>query len=100
MAISNAERYTEWLERLDIPVEDMVTIEGFTKYLADELGITEEPRVSALTGARDIDLRLSELDVKAISITYPWGEETRFGIKGYPGLWGWTRMKEITGFEE
>lgn len=94
------ERYTEWLERLDIPVEDAVTIGRFEKYLAEELGITDEPRVTALESAWDIERRLTELGVRAISITYPWGEETRFGISGYPGLWGWTRMKEITGFEE
>lgn len=99
MAISDIERYTEWLERLDIPIEDMVTIGLFEKYLAEELGITQDKQIGALRTAWDVEQRLSELGVKAVSIDYPWGEETRFGIKGWRGLFGWERMKEIIGFE-
>lgn len=36
--------------------------------------------------------------VRPLTVEYPWGEETRFGIKGFPGLWGWERMQEITGW--
>lgn len=89
------ERYIEWLERLEIPIDAMADIETFQDYLRDELNFNYL-QVSALTDMYAFERdSLLPYGVSAVKIEYPWGEETRFSIKGYRGLFGWERTKEI-----
>ena len=89
------ERYIEWLERLELPVSELIDIEHFQKYLSEQLELSDT-QIDALTDAYDFEREsLFPYGITPISITYPWGEETRYVIKGYSGLWGWERTKEI-----
>lgn len=89
------ERYQEWLERLEIPIEETAEYEKFQKYLQDEFGLGDTA-VEALweaTGYRYEDLLA--VGIHSVTITYPWGRAIRYGIAGYPGLWGYEKMKEL-----
>jgi len=94
------ERYAEWLERMDIPIEATKDIETFKNWLREEAGITEELQVSALWDATEKEYNLEEHGIRAITITYPWGRELRYGVQGLPGLWGWESVQEIMREEE
>lgn len=93
------ERYQEWLERMEIPIENTTNIEIFKDYLRDEFGITDDPRITALWEAVDKTELLSEHGITPIMITYPWGRELRYGVQGMPGLWGWESVQEIMAEE-
>ena len=97
--MSDVEKYLDWLERCDIPVEETTTIKDFQTYLKDELGITGEAQISGLWEATGTKWSLADVGVRAMPITYPWGHETRYVIEGYKGLFGFPRMKEITGWK-
>jgi len=93
------ERYMEWLTRMDIPVEETVTIERFQDYLREEFEITEPARIEALWSSTETRFALAGEGIRPIDITYPWGRETRYGWKGRPGLWGWKSISEYMGWE-
>jgi len=88
------ERYQEWLERLDIPLEETATEEAF-KTLLEELGFTENQREALWEAATYRYEKIAPIGIRPVIIVYPWGREVRYGIKGRPGLWGYERMKEI-----
>ena len=91
------ERYLEWLERLEIPIEDTVSIEAFQNYLKEVLGITlTDAQRDALWEATGYEYEiLAPLGVRAIYITYPWGKQLRFVIAKMPGLWGWSSVQRF-----
>jgi len=91
------ERYLEWLERLEIPIEDTVSIEAFQKYLRDILGFTPtSAQLDALWSVTEYQYEiLAPSEIRPIAITYPWGKEVRYIIAGFPGLWGFEGMKSI-----
>jgi len=97
---SSEERYQEWLTRLEIPLEETTDIETMKEYLREEFGITGIEQVEALWGATGMKANLSEHGIRVISITYPWGKETRYGVQGMPGLWGWESVMQIKEGEE
>ena len=96
---SKEERYQEWLERLEIPIEDTATYEQLQKYLRDELDFSDA-QISALweaTGYRYEDLE--SIGIRPLIYVYETGpragqREVRYVITGVPGLWGYTAMKE------
>jgi hypothetical protein len=94
------ERYQEWLDRLEIPVENQVDIETLKSYLKDEFGITGDAQVEALWSATEVSADYAEHGIRAVTITYPWGRELRYGVQGMPGLWGWERVQEVRAGEE
>jgi len=94
------ERYQEWLERLEIPIEDTATLDGFRDYLRDEFAIEKDTQVMALWDAIEDKLKLEEFGIHGLTIEYPWGKELRYGVQGLPGLWGWSRVQEIVEAEE
>ena len=90
----------DWLERMDIPVEAMATVEKLKDYLEREFpGYTDSQR-DALVEAAGIEVSYSEHGIRGLTITYPWGVEHRYGIQGLPGLWGWEAVQTIREEEE
>lgn len=98
--IGSDERYQEWLDRLEIPVEDLTNIEDLKDYLKDEFGITGDAQVAALWSATGISADLAIHGIHAVTVTYPWGKELRYGVQGLAGLWGWEAIQEIREGEE
>lgn len=96
---SPEERYQEWLDRMEIPLEQQSDIETMRKYLKDEFGITGDAQVAALWSAVDIADTLAEYGIHAVTVTYPWGKELRYGVQGMGGLWGWASVQEIMSAE-
>lgn len=89
------ERYIEWLERLEIPIEDSATITALQEYLKQEMIPTPE-QIAALWGAAEFKYEILGAEgIRPLYITYPWGKELRFGVKGRPGLWGY---ESVIGF--
>jgi hypothetical protein len=84
--------FEDWLRRQDFPIETTVTLDRWLNYLEEELGIHG--------GSLDVAEKIfserfelwEELGIRPVEITrYIEGEpfkETRYGIKGNPGLWG------------
>jgi len=97
---SSDERYQEWLERMEIPLENQVDIDRFRDYLRDEFDITKDTQVQALWSAVDTTKDLSEHGIHPLIVHYPWGDELRFGVQGLPGLWGWEAVLQILEEEE
>ena len=109
MTSTPEEDLLEWLERLEVPVEDTATISRFQRYLEDQIEVTDR-RLEALWDS--IETKYGELmpmGATLVTVEYPWGSEIRFGLtrgawlepeKWRPGLWGWEQMKELTGWEE
>ena len=84
--------FEEWLGRQEIPVEETTDVEKYLKYLEEELGV----HGGSLEIARGIYGErykgLEEYGIRPIERHYLYmGEpfvETRYAIKGEPGLWG------------
>lgn len=91
--------FEDWLGRQEVPVEDTVTVDKYVSYLEEELGIRGGSLDVARTVYEDRYEILPTLGIRPIERHYTYmGEpfvETRYAIKGYPGLWGKTRMYEI-----
>ena len=99
MPKGSEERYQEWLDRLEIPIEETATLDTFKDYLRDEFGFEKDTQVMALWGAMDKKLDLADFGIHPLTITYPWGKELRYGVQGMPGLWGWESVQIIVEAE-
>ena len=93
--MSNEERYLEWLERLEIPIEETATQQRLIDYLVNELNYSDD-QIDALVGTVDFrDIELESVGIHPFTIVFEWGKAIRYGISGLPGSWGFTRMMEI-----
>jgi len=93
------ERYLEWLERIEVPIEETVDIKKFQEYLEEEFAYGPK-QIDTLVEAVELEWEsLAPIGVRPRLIRYPWGRYLRFGIKGYKGLFGYKRMTEITGWK-
>lgn len=99
MPVSSEERYQEWLDRLEIPIENMTDIATLQSYLKDEFGITGDAQIAALWSSTQVSADFAEHGIRAVTVTYPWGKELRYGVQGMAGLWGLTRIQEIRAGE-
>jgi len=97
LARSKEEKYQEWLERLEIPIEDTTRIDELQEALEEAIGYTpSESQVRALW-----DTVVSRYEEQAPAGARPivyhfwWGEQIRWAIKGAPGAWSYERMLEI-----
>jgi len=97
---SPEERYQEWLDRMEIPVESTADLETLKDYLRDEFEITNPLQVEALWSAIGTSDTLADFGIHAVTVRYPWGAELRYGVQGLPGLWGWAAVQEIMSEEE
>ena len=93
------EDFEEWLRRQDIPITETVSVDRYLDYLKEEFGI----HGASLDVAEDIYHEKYDyfypLGIRPIERHYKVeGEpmvETRYGISGYPGLWGYEKTLEI-----
>jgi hypothetical protein len=89
------ERYIEWLERLEIPIEETATIEDLQAYLREEFGFGDA-QIEALSSAAVARYEvLPEYGITPHIIEYPWGEEVRFTVEGYRGFFGFDFVKAV-----
>jgi len=92
--------YLEILERFDIPVEERTTREKLQAALARELGKYTPKDIEPIWEANvKYFEELAPKGVRPVLVRYPWGEEIRFTIKGYRGLFGPTKVSELTGIK-
>jgi len=94
------EKIADWLQRMDVPLEDRATIEAFKHYLEEEFGWYSDAQKEALISALGIETSYEEHGIKAVTIKYPWGVELRYAVQGMPGLWGWEAVQDIMEGEE
>ncbi|MBU0791798.1 MAG: hypothetical protein KKC55_15210 [Gammaproteobacteria bacterium] len=90
------EQYQEWLDRLEIPIEEQSTIEDFQEYLKAEF-LFGDAQVEALSGAFSVERDFEKVGIHAVTVTYPWGKDLRYGISGAPGLWGFESAMRFYG---
>jgi len=89
------ERYLEWLERMEIPIEETTTIERWREWLSRQIEVTPERLAKSWTAIETWWLPMKEKGVMPRIIEYPWGRALRFAIKGRRGWFGLKRMREI-----
>jgi len=90
------ERYEDFLNRLDLPIEAWEDKERLREELRIQLGY--EPSTAQLDRLWETmeELKrerwdepwLREHGIRTVTVHYPWGSEVRYGIQGLPGLWG------------
>jgi len=95
MPKTREERYAEWLERWEITVGDITSIEQLQSMLEAELGFSNQAMITALWNAKQQSLTLSDIGIRAVPVKYPWGVELRYGVQGLPGLWGYESIRQI-----
>jgi len=91
--------FEDWLARQEVPLEDTVTLERYQRWLQRELGIHGGSlEVAARVYTQRFDV-LGPLGMRPVELTrvfrYVTLTETRFGIKGHPGLWGYRRAVDL-----
>lgn len=91
--------FEDWLRRQDFPIEETTTQEKWMGYLEDTLGIHGKSLdVAAAIYPERYDifptLGIGATERHYIAHGYE-RVETRYGITGYPGLWGYKRALEI-----
>ena len=91
--------FDDWLERQDIPIEEQTDLDTYLSYLENKFGIRDGSLDIAAQYYNQRHDYLPELDIKAIdyhgSIRGIEFTDTRYGIKGRPGLWGRESMLSI-----
>ena len=103
------ERYEDFLNRLDLPIEAWEDKERLREELREQLKYEpSDAQVESLWETMETLKRerwdepwLREHGVRTVVVHYPWGSEVRYGIQGIPGLWGrWAveRIREEEGW--
>jgi hypothetical protein len=96
---SPEERYQEWLERMEIPIENQTNIEALKEYLAGQLIEPSDAQVQALWSATGIKDTLADFGIHAVIVHFTTGNQLRYGIQGLAGLWGWEAVQTIMAEE-
>ena len=93
--MSDEEQYLDVLKRLDIPIEETVSIGRFQNYLAGVLtpGLAYSEALWGAVG--QLYEELAPEGVTAITIEYPWGAQVRYIVENHAGLWGYAGMMRI-----
>jgi len=91
--------FEDWLERQDVPIEETTTLEDYQTYLEEELGIHGGSLAVAAHIYEEMynylpQLNIRPIDYHGVAFGYEY-TDTRYGIKGYPGLWGRESMLSI-----
>lgn len=90
------EEYADWLARLNIPLTDRATLEDLQTTLEEDFGYNTA-QIDALTSAYVEETDFEHLGIHAVTITYAWGKDLRYGILGEPGLWGFESATRFAG---
>ena len=95
------EDFVAFLERLEVPIEETTTKERFQEWLRGQIHPHAYEKAKDILWEYLVDYydELAPMGVRPVAVRYWWGTELRWAITGYPGLWGYKRMKEITGWE-
>ncbi len=96
------EALMEWLESMELPIEDTVTIERFQARLSKFLNAcTPTGRAHQVDALSETMLtkyeQLLPRGIRPIQVRYHYGTTLRFGIKGLRGLFGLKGMEKATG---
>jgi len=96
------EALMEWLESMELPIEDTTTIEKFQNRLSKFLNAsTPEGRAHQIDALTETMLtkyeQLLPRGIRPIQVHYHYGTTLRFAIKGLRGLFGLEGMEKVTG---
>jgi len=101
------ERYVEWLGRTERDLADIgiylveiTEFDVFRSIMREQFGYTDRQIEALWEYSVWHEDRLKALGIRMVTYRYEVGPragqfETRWVIRGYPGLWGFQRMKEI-----
>ena len=89
-----------WLERTEEELGFDETLTALQQGLKDTLHITTDAQLEGLRQASGLETGLAEHGIHAVTVTYPWGKELRYGIQGMPGLWGYASVQQIREGED
>ena len=99
MPKTKEERYLEWLERLEIPLEETVDVKHFQEVLYEEFGFGAK-QVEGLTSVLEMKWeRMMPAGIRVRLIDFKYYTDLRFAIRGYRGWFSYERMRRITGWE-
>lgn len=92
----------EWLESMELPIEDTVTIERFQARLSKFLNAKTPAGRAHQTDAlwETMMTKYEELlprGITPVQVHFHYGTTLRFGIKGLRGLFGLKGMEKATG---
>jgi len=91
--------FEDWLARQEIPIEDTLTLKNYQRYLLRELGIHGGSLDVAAQVYEQVFDVLEPLGIRPVGLTRRIRgvevTETRFGILGRPGLWGYMRAADL-----
>lgn len=93
------EDIADFLARLETEERAPDDPERFKIWLKAQLGDYSDAQHDALWEAVHVEIEQLEMGIVPVIVTYPWGEELRFGVQGLPGLWGWEQVQEIMAEE-
>lgn len=90
------ERYEDFLNRLDLPIEAWEDKERLREELRTQLGYEPSTRqveslwetIEEMKRERWDEPWLREHGIRRIPVHYPWGTQTRYAIQGLRGLFG------------
>ena len=99
---ASQEEYEEWLGRLEEEEALPYDYDTFQKMLKGELDMPDGSRINyndsqidKLWEMKGVEANLDELGIHGVNITYPWGNERRYGIEGLQGLFGWETVQNF-----
>ena len=99
MVKTKEEKYLEWLERLEIGIEETADIRHFQELLAEEFGFAPK-QIEALTSVVEVKWeRMMPQGIRVRLIDFKYYTDLRFAIRGYRGWFSYERMRRITGWE-
>jgi len=94
--------FEEWLRRQEIEIEETLTVEAYEKAVSEVMDIEFTPEQEAVVAHiwDEKYERLLPYGIRTVTYTYATGPragqvETRWVVKGYPGLWGYEGMRGI-----
>jgi len=94
------DEYLEILERFDIPLEKSWKKEEFIEELSERMGKYAPEDWEPWWEANQWRwYELAPAGARPVLVRYPWGEQLRFAIKGYRGLFGPEGVSRTLGIE-
>jgi len=97
------ERYEDFLNRMDVPVEAWEDKERLREHLREQLGYEPyDTQVESLWEYMETQKQekwdepyLREHGVRRVVVHYPWGTQVRYAVQGLRGLFGRETVERI-----
>jgi hypothetical protein len=93
------EELEEFLARLESEERAPDDPEMFKDWLKAQIGDYSDRQHDTLWDMVHKELKELEMGIVPVMVTYPWGEELRFGVAGLSGLWSWESVQQILSEE-